>query len=527
VKKLVAYVFILFSSISIFQGLSSRWTLQHGDTAGFIDSFRPRGVNEFSSFVYGSSGFQLINVLGKGLENFKDEDLVNKDPQFNIFNSHAYLLPYLVRNFNSLFNSPSTLPLFLVAMSYGIGFAMLIKVSIDTRLTSFHLFTSFLVVITSPIFFFGLIGQPYMDRLFFGPCIAVMYLLSQNLNFNKRGFVACVLIMIIAALISERASLMIGAIALTLIMPQVRRKQTRNLYSLSLLVFSLLLISWYFIWSRIYSLSPYTADLSLAAIKTNLQALFFGNRQSNFITFSLCLAPFILSAIRYPKFFVICFITIIPNLFVNIGGAELTGYATHYHALYLPAIIFSLFIKNQKTLANRFSQQTGDKFPQIVITVLALIVSLNYIGNATEPRFTKANAITIGRHVADAFGVMPRNVREGREQQTDERTRLFRKIKVEEKNGISSPEGYLPALVSEGVSKVDIFPIGVGVSELIVVPFVDDSFDVVEFSLFGLVPTEDREAWSALFMNILERDYVRESIHSGSYGHIALYVRRR
>ena len=85
----------------------------------------------------------------------------------------------------------------------------------------------------------------------------------------------------------------------------------------------------------------------------------------------------------------------------------------------------------------------------------------------------------------------------------------------------------MPALVSEGASKIDAFPIGVGSSELVVVPFKDDSFSAIEFSLYGLVPVGDQRAWSFLFMDILGREYVQESKHSGSYGHIAIYILKK
>lgn len=524
IRKFLFLLFFFISVASIFRGLHSRWILQNGDTAGFVDAFKSRGFEEFSSFTYGSSGFQLIEVLGKGLENFSAGDLINKDPEFNVFNSHAYLLPYLFRNFGSLFNSPSSLPLFLVALSYGVGFATLMKLSVDSKLTTLSLLTSTLIVVTSPIFFFGLIGQPYMDRLFFGPCIVVMYLIHRNINLSKHGFVASIIVMTIAALISERASLIMGIIVFLLLLFQVRKKETRNRYSIILIFFSLILIFWYFTWSYVYSTSPYSANLSIDVIRGNLQSIFFGNRRNNFIIFALCLVPFLLSGVRFPKYLVISLVTLIPNLFVSVGGAELTGYASHYHALYLPAIIFTVFVKNPKNSNKKTSWKINQHFSQITITLLALFISLNYIGQAAEAKVSLANVVAMTRHVADALGALPKDVKQARQVQTEERKSLFRDLELKRKAGISSPEGFMPVLVSEGASKVDAFPIGVGSAELVVVPFTDDSFNAIEFSLFGLVPVEDQRDWSALFMNILEREYVQESKHSGSYGHIALFI---
>jgi hypothetical protein len=527
IKKFLFLLFFFVSVASIFRGLNSRWILQNGDTAGFVDAFKSRSLEEFSSFVYGSSGFQLIEVLGKGLENFSAGDLINKDPEFNVFNSHAYLLPYLFRNFSLLFNSPSTLPLFLVALSYGVGFATLMKLAVDSKLTTLSVLTSTFIVVISPIFFFGLIGQPYMDRLFFGPCILVMYLIHRNINLSKSGFVASIIVMTIAALISERASLIMGIIVFLLLLFQVRKKETRNRYSITLIFLSLILIFWYFIWSYVYSTSPYSANMSIDVIKGNLQSIFFGNRQNNFISFALCLAPFLISGVRFPKYLVISLVALIPNLFVSVGGAELTGYASHYHALYLPAIVFSVFVKKPKIVNKKIFSQIDQYFSQITISLLAIFVSLNYIGQPAEAKVSMANAIAMTRHVADALGALPKDVKYARQVQTEERKSLFRDLELKGKAGISSPEGFMPVLVSEGASKVDAFPIGVGSAELVVVPFTDDSFNAIQFSLFGLVPVEDQLAWSALFMNILELEYVQESKHSGSYGHIALYVLKK
>jgi len=75
--------------------------------------------------------------------------------------------------------------------------------------------------------------------------------------------------------------------------------------------------------------------------------------------------------------------SLIPNLLVNVGGAELTGYYTHYHAMYLP-IIWALATVS---LVKYSSKSKRTKFPRSALLAFVLISTVLSILSITQVRY--------------------------------------------------------------------------------------------------------------------------------------------
>jgi hypothetical protein len=61
------------------------------------------------------------------------------------------------------------------------------------------------------------------------------------------------------------------------------------------------------------------------------------------------------------RFFLIALSSLLPNLFISIGGAEKTGLTTHYHSFYIPFLISGAvfgFIKLKEILAEKWYNET-------------------------------------------------------------------------------------------------------------------------------------------------------------------------
>jgi hypothetical protein len=84
------------------------------------------------------------------------------------------------------------------------------------------------------------------------------------------------------------------------------------------------------------SFSELKARLSDAVFQRNI-GIFFSN---NFIL--------ILLSIAVPRLAFLSFIVMMPNLIGNIGGAEKTGWLTHYHSYYFPILSFAATIGASK-----------------------------------------------------------------------------------------------------------------------------------------------------------------------------------
>jgi hypothetical protein len=521
--KATAFYLLVFLTLtfSTYRGLQSRWILQNGDAAGYVDLFRPRGISEFSSFIYGNSFFQLLEIIGLGPSAFRSEDFINTNKNFNIFNSHAYLLPYLVRFLNQSLFSIESLPLGLLSFSYAAGITLLLKLGKSIGMNMIQLVCAVGILLTSPIFYGSLTGQPYMDRLFFGPCIAVMFLISRDKHLTKNGFAGILFLFSIAILISERASLMIGVISMLQVAFKLRVPSNRKSQSYVLLLASIIALSWYFIWNSTFNSTSYTAVITFENMYRNLFELIYGARQSNFQILFLCLLPFALIGIFKMKYLLMCLIAIIPNLVLTIGGAELSGFLTHYHALYLPVICFMLFAaapKPDKSPVRKLS--TGI---YVLSAAIGIFASMSFVNQPNQRVVTLANFSLSIQHTGNALGALPSKIQASREYLKNERFVVTNVNILDQAKRVSSPEGLMTVLTYSGIRDVDYFPIGLGDNDVVFVPYTDDSFKDVEISLFGLVPEVDRGEWSNIISSILKEKYNLIQSYSGALGNIAVY----
>jgi hypothetical protein len=521
-KFLVVSIFILFT-MGFFRGLKSRWILQNADAAGFVDAFRYRDLGEYSSFAYGSSGFQLQEVINSGPGSFSPVSLKNTDPDFNVFNSHAYLLTYLIRFLSPLFNSPETLPLLLLAVSYAIGISTLVLLGLHLKVEITSLYVGLLILFSSPIFYMSLLGQPYMDRLFFGPCIILMYMTHRKVFDRPIGLFIFISLFICTSLISERASLLIGIIVLLQILFHVRNTKQIDLRVFVISFLCLISISWYFLWTKIYLKSPYSDNLGLENITSNLIALISGNRQQNFITLIICLIPFIFIGFFRFQYLLIAFSALLPNLIFSIGGAELSGFATHYHALYLPPFAFMLFTASRSSKAKLVLIKSLQKFSIVASVIFSVSLGFTYVGDKGRGDFQIGNLNLVKRDIVNAFGMPPEDLEVAQKIMSQERVSLMEEAAIQSTISVSSPEGVMPALIGQEIKKIDYFPMGLGYSHIVFVPFTDNSYREVEISLYGFVPKDDRKAWSDHLLKILDLKYELKIQHSGQLGYMGVY----
>jgi hypothetical protein len=512
-------------SFSIYQGLKSRWILQNGDAAGYVDTFSSSGFGEFSSFTYGSSLFQLLKLVSIGPTTFDNQDFLNVDKDFNIFNSHAYLLPYAFMGISNLFSSIEFIPLLLISVSYASGIVLLLKLGKATGLGVTLSLCSLAIVIMSPIFYDGLGGQPYMDRIFFGPCIAIMYLIYCDKYQTVKGFVLTALLIFLVVMISERASLMIGIVVMFQLAFKLKPKRDRNAKTFTLLLIGLAAILWYFIWNLNFNFTSYSAVVTPREMYRNLTELFFGYRQSNFQTLITCLLPFGLIGLFNRKFLLLSVILLLPNLVLTIGGAELIGFSTHYHALYFPTISFMLFAKVSQ--ANNFLENRIRSLIYTLSVSLAIFANLTFLTPPNQTLMKSSNLSIMVQKIGNALGALPKNVNESRQYLRKERVELTNIHSFNQAKRVSSPEALMPALTYQGIRDIDYFPIGLGENDLIFVPFTDGTFDKVQFDLFGQVPTMDRDMWSKIILGVIEEKYIQIKKYNGSLGSVAVYQRKK
>jgi len=507
-------------ALSIFRGLNSRWEIQQGDAAGFVDAMTDQSKTGDINFTYGFSLDALRKLFSLNPSELTSDNFLFSRTDKPFIHWHPYLFGYFVRLFPDLFEV-QVLPLLLLAGSYSLGLILILKqiqilkISISKKLAVIILF------LASPIFIGAINGQPYFDKMFFGPCVAILFLLLRYKENNKYRVQKIVVLLILSFTLSERISLMAALMVFAVLILFWREVELKNREVLTIAGTCLVGIFWYLLWNKAISWNPDMQNTSFQYFLPNLRDLFFGPRNANFVIFMFNVLPFLILTLLRLRYFIIALCVIIPNLIVNIGGAELTGYSTHYHSVYLPILlclgVLSIIDENEKAIP---------KIKQNVLISLSIALT---ISGAVNTARVNANLDLVGtlqmqiQEASDAFGLIPDSKMAQRNAMKSELDEMFAPFGKNIEKTISAPESFMPALTSRGFGSVNYFPIGVGSDDLLVVPFVDDMFTKIEVSIYGLVPIESRDRWSEVILEEITQSYKIVSKRSGFYGNIALF----
>ena len=504
----------------MFRGFDSRWENQQGDAAGFVDAMTDQSGTGDINFTYGFSLDALRKLFSLNPDELNSENFLFSRTDKPFIHWHPYLFGFIIRLFPTLFQV-QVIPLLVLAGSYSLGLILMIRRIYTSKISIFNKLVIIIVFLLSPVLVGAINGQPYFDKLFFGPCVAILFLLfphKENQKFRVQKIVAW---LILSFTFSERISLMAALMVLGVLILFWKEVGLQSRQALIVIGTCLIGIFWYLLWSKFISWNPDMQNTSFRYFLPNLNDLFFGNRKSNFFIFISNLLPLLVLTLVRIRYFIIALVMATPNLIVNIGGAELSGYSTHYHSVYLP-ILMCLGVVAMTEIAGKVVTRKK----QNVITSLAVVLSI--LGTYNVARInTNLDLVSTLRiqtqDAADAFGLIPMSKVAQRNAIKSELDKIFMGLIKENESTISAPESFMPALTSRGFGSINYFPIGVGSDELVVVPFIDDKFTNIDVSIYGLVPIESREKWSQIILGELTQSYRMVYQASGITGNIAIF----
>lgn len=514
------YVFVL-TSIGISRGSVSRFLGQNGDAAGYVDILSPG----YSNLNLGSGHTikKLRELTSINPTDLNTSSFLNPHQDFFFLHLHSYIFPSIFRiipNFSLPIYFP---PLMLLAISYALGVTILLKRIIRGDLNFQAKCFLGVLIMSSPILTEAISGQPYIDKIFFGPCIALIFTILDGDLSRRKNRIYLISLLIICITLSERAALFSSILTIYLLVNRFGsnfQKYRENIGSIAVAILGLI---WFLIWTKYISDNPDMANLSIENYWSNFQAAINGSRRQSFTLFLINITPFLVLCFMRITLIPIFTIAILPNVIVSIGGAELTGYSTHYHSIYLP-IIFALAIFSV-TNKNRINQSQS-RHKVVFIAAVALLVSLTYSATGIFNLYNlSARTNQIGKQAFESFGLIPKDVMQVRSSSQSEFDTILTDLKLNDDSEISAPEPFMPAIVSDGLRKIEYFPVGVGASDVVVVPFTDSSFEVVEVSIYGLVPVESRPVFSQQIKEILAKSYVKVWQGSGNFGYITIYAK--
>ncbi|SNS23803.1 Predicted membrane protein [Noviherbaspirillum humi] len=304
------------------------------------------------------------NFIDKGYVANPTGELIGKDleppsvGERNMLRFHAYYILFLIAPFLAFVQSSLLLTLAQSFCYFGLIVSVAALAFRETRSLWAALLLSALVLVNSN-WLGGLLGQFYPDRLFVLAGFLVCWLSW------KRGFsLVLVLMALLTAAINERAALIAGIAIIGCAMSREEVSLTRiRTWPWKIMVLGGVMLAYAYL-EKTYGLdnlyygggylpkSPgeLVARLDNPDFQRNL-GIFFANN-----------AILMLLALPVPRLALLSLLVMMPNLIGNIGGAEKTGWLTHYHSYYFPVLAFAATAGASRLYAiwqQKFQRQTG------------------------------------------------------------------------------------------------------------------------------------------------------------------------
>lgn len=409
-------------------------------------------------------------------------DLSNKNlTPYNVIDNHAYLALYPISILTLLlgpelsFASINALSHLLLLI---IPFIFLRKLQVGFLLS----FIFSLCVALYPAWSYSAIGDYYLDRIYMPFALIALYTMhlaaNRDIPFKDSSLIASLVIFICsAAIFTERAAIMMmGAVFFFFCFFSRIRENLK--FKVALFALFAIIAAYLFLYFKYFFIGIDGAGSIFANALTVLR-----NPTDRFAATGL--KPFILVNLFFLGFFILfsgiryillAIGAIIPNILISVGGAELNGWSTHYHSMYLPFVVFSAsigFLKLARHLTGKYIYLAYSSL--IFIYVISIAAALNpFTGNFERPLFYSLNRGILG--TSFDYYIRP--------EKSNERVAIKLMNSLDEiiPSGvkISAIEGVMPALYKS--RSLSLYPINMDDSDYLVISGVASSGSVTSAS---------------------------------------------
>lgn len=303
-------------------------------------------------------------------------------PERNVLGFHADYILYVLAPFVNFFSSSLVLTLAQSFCFFGLLLAAWVFVYKQTQsLSSSTIFLLF--VLLSHNWVGGIDGQFYPDRIFVLAGFLLCCMAFQGISF-WRLLVAAICV----SLINERAALIGGVVLMAMPLYSRADKYERKLVWSGVSMGILLLAYAYFQKNYVLSNVYYGGYLpqSIGELVTRLSLNGFAENIGRFFLNNILLVCLSLAA---PRLALLTLFVMLPNIVGNVGGAEKTGWLTHYHSYYFPILAFSAAVGFSNIYNKFFSKESALLIPYkhavfIVVMVSILIAHHKFINDKSD-----------------------------------------------------------------------------------------------------------------------------------------------
>lgn len=448
----------IYCTLSVFciYGLSElaylRFFHMAGDSAGYVDLInRVTEYGDMRSNVF-MSPYPLFDLTGKTASQYCISNFDNKYFGTSFYHLHSYLVVYL---FAAIHNITGINSVILSSYINGIAtFAIFYYIYLISRKYKLSKIESIAIVLACAFFtpLIGAIsGQFYYDRLFIP--IALLGFYYSSFYEGKLKNIILIIILIFASSISERSALMMGVFIILL---NIINKSTRDY---KIIFLSIIPVIYYIYWNKYIQSGIYLNNTSLPQLIHNFTMLFKLDGEYSALSrkFLFTILPLLATSLFSKRFFYICLIFIIPNLVISVGGAEKTGYVTHYHTFYIPILIIGTIMgyANIKFIIK-------SKFTIIFLLIIIALNSYSSVGKL----FVVSPTLTHSLLSDSRLLITNSDIRSS----SDNRVKLFSELMwgINTKSTISASEFIMPILVNLNYKNIRYFPIGIYDSDYVI-----------------------------------------------------------
>lgn len=395
-------------------------------------------------------------------------DLMPSGTLGDVFETHAYLL-LLPIAFISKYTSPLAglsiiggilyiLPIFIVYIFLRVEGVSKVGSLLFSCLVSFH-----------PVMAYAIKSDFYVDRLFIPFGLAYVLLLyrmakiTRIYNEERSNYLfLAIIIGLVGAMATERAALMIISFTFAYLI-LFGKKQLRTNESVILIIFIATLstlLAYYFL--VIYRQHPGTGNLTslLQDIPNFIDRMYqqkYFLQTSEFIWINIILVGIFL--FQDWKFATIAIVAMAPNIMTTYGGAEKTGWSTHYHDMYFPFLLAALAIGFTKLWNN--ARTIGSKW---IYATLMIVLAISFAYSTSMYRSSKSALFELIQ-----FTIKGKNSSEMQSKLTGEEISSL----IPHGAKVSTTEMFMPALYKDRT--LFYYPIGIEQADYVVLERQEDS----------------------------------------------------
>jgi len=475
-KISVAIFFII--ALAAFQYVSKlNYYVSQLDSANMVENIDTtyfKGVP--SSQINKSVVDALASVITQTASDVCSQPLISSNTESTkIFDRHAYVILYILAPFRSIFSGQA-----IAAFSHALGFiGLLFSIYFFLRSKNLPIFATLafgLMVSAHPVWS-GMFGQFYPDRLFLFAGYLYVVLVHQQLTKKSEHTGYILVLAVLTSLIHERAALMVGGFTLASLL-LYRNWSGWSRKDVPLVAAAVCSLSYAIGYMVLFNQNPDYGSFTSSLASFTDTVLNNETFRFNLEKFLIVNLGFLILAVFEWRLALIAFGAMLPNIIGTIGGAEKTGWSTHYHSTYFPFLVAAASIGSIRLW--QVVQARSIKW-MIVVPFAVIGAFLALLDPDSISPLVKLKSSNVANNSLVKIVEVLTNTGNGRGIRSNANFR--RGVADEVPNGavVTTFEGMFPSLL--GRERIlHYYPLGLGNANYAVLPYSMDNQGVMQLS---------------------------------------------